>query len=176
VCIVLTNKTLVPWVFFSLSAATSHGEIFLEKPTFSQGFRTFSGLLQKTKVNYFIRNSSTLIPIQNLTNPAHTRISYFFKKNFIINVPTTPTLQSGIFLSDFPAQICMHFSHVLLMLSAPSISPSKCTAEIIFDYVYELWSSSFWNILRFSNSFSPLSLNIFLNTLSSDYNRKQCLL
>lgn len=135
--IVLTNKTLVRRVFFSCTAAP-HSEILLEKPTVDQEFRIFSRLLQKTKVNYSLHSISTLIPMSNLINPAHARITCYFKKNFIINVPNIPGLQSDIFLSDFPTQIFMHFSYVLLVSSAPSISPSKCTAEIIFDYDYEL--------------------------------------
>lgn len=103
--------------FFSCKAAP-HSEILLEKTAVAQRFRIFSRLLQKTKVNYSIHNSSTLIPIQSLINPTHTRINCYFKKNLLLT--SQPLLASKVisFFQIFQLKfVCI--SHTSCQCKAP---------------------------------------------------------
>jgi hypothetical protein len=77
----------------------------------------------------------TLYLIVRLLNPAHTLPLYFCKTQF--NTTLTPNWQSGLFISCFLPQLCIHFLslacvlHVLLISQSFIWSSWQCSVNSI---------------------------------------------
>lgn len=71
---------------------------------------------------YCIRKSPPFISIMSPTMPVHTLTSYSFKINFNIVHPYTPCLPSGLFPSDFRAEVHHLFSSFQSVLCCTNFS------------------------------------------------------
>jgi hypothetical protein len=127
-----------------------------------------SRLVWNLNVHYRIHNRSQLVLIPSHINSLHAFLSYFFKLQFNILLPST--LRSSKFhLSGFSTKILYAFivSHIRATCPVHLIF-LDVIIRIVFDKDYKSWRSSLCHFLRPPISSSLLGPSIFLSALSSN--------
>jgi hypothetical protein len=125
-------------------------------------------ILWNLKVHYCVHKVLPLLPILSQTHPVHTFPHCFPKIHSDTASHLHLDLQSGLYPLGFPTKILYAFLIALICATCPThLILLEFITLIIFDAVYQVWSSSLCCLLQPSALSTLLCPNTLLSTLFS---------